>query len=107
MPASAETAWTDRAVVIPCSHIKCRDCGEWVRAFEGWALTRLPASRDEYVALFETVEPAVAPLLTQVGSGAVSRVYACRCDAYSLAGNRSLKQGGPDGWSCGGHTLAN
>jgi len=105
LPASAETAWTDRAAVVPCNHIKCRDCGERVRAFDGWALARMPASKDEYQALFDTVDPAFEPLFTQVGSGTASRVYACRCDAYSLAGNRSLKQGGPDGWTCAGHHL--
>ena len=106
MPASDAVAWTDRGAIVPCSRVRCRDCGEMVRAFEGWALMRLPSSRAEYEALFATLDPATNPELTKVGSGATSRVYACRCDAYSIGGNRSLKQGGPDGWTCAGHPAA-
>ena len=106
MPTAADIAWSDRDQVIACGRIRCRDCGELVRVFEGWALTRLPASKDEYEALFATVDPATSDLLTQAGSGATSRAYACRCDAYSLGGNRTLKYGGPDAWTCAGHAHA-
>lgn len=105
MPATDEVAWTERTLVVPCSRVRCRDCGELVRVFEGWALTRLPSSRDEYEALFATDDPTQSALLTQLGSGAISRAYACRCDAYSTGGARSLKQGGPDGWTCAGHPI--
>jgi hypothetical protein len=102
-PSSDAIAWTERDVLVPCSHVRCRDCGETVRAFDGWGLIRLPSSRAEYESLFAIVEPATSPRLTKLGSGASSRVYACRCDAYGIGGNRSLEQGGPDGWTCAGH----
>ena len=109
VPMPEDVAWTDRDRVIACGRIRCRDCGELVRVFEGFALTRLPASKDEYEALFAAATPTApgaVELLTQVGSGATSRAYACRCDAYSLGGNRTLKYGGPDAWTCDGHAAA-
>ncbi len=106
MPDSGDgMAWVVRERPVPCSRVRCRDCGELVRVFEGWALVRLPSSRDEYEALFATTDPATSPMLTTLGAGARSRTYACRCDATSIGGVRSLKQGGPDGWTCAGHAL--
>jgi hypothetical protein len=103
MPRGEDVAWSERDEAVPCSHIRCKDCGARVLIFEGWGLAQQPASRAQYEALFATVDPAASPMLTRVGSGARSRTYACRCDACSVGGARGLAQGGPDGWSCGGH----
>lgn len=88
---------------LPCANVRCGACGVRVRVFDGWALTRLPGADDEYEALFATGDPDASDFFTDLGSGPESRVYACRCDAYSLAGQRALDTGGPDPWRCGGH----
>lgn len=67
-----------------------------------------PSLPAEYASIFDAIAlggeaPAANPWLTSRLSGRTSRVYACRCSAYSVGGTRTLKHHGPDTWTCGGH----
>lgn len=108
IPEGPAVHWTDPEEYVACNHVVYQRCEIEVVNVPGFTLEGEPSLPDEYAAIFDAIvlggeAPAANPWLTSRLSGRTSRVYACRCSAYSVGGTRTLKHHGPDTWTCGGH----
>ncbi|MCA9517034.1 MAG: hypothetical protein KC635_18955 [Myxococcales bacterium] len=110
IPSDPGARWVATDEHVPCSHVVCRRCESPVVDVPGFALRAEPSTPSECASIYDAVvaggdAPSQSPWLTSRLSGATSRVYACRCGAYSVGGTRTLRHHGPDPWTCGGHPV--